>query len=50
MADTDKTDAEKRESAEEIKRVEATEHNPRGGAHGREDDERLVEGPPPLPH
>lgn len=50
MAGEDKTDAEKKESAEEIKRVEATEHAPRGGAHGREDDERLHESPPPLPN
>jgi hypothetical protein len=50
MASTDKTDAEKKESAEEIKRAEATERGPRGNAGGTEDDERKVECPPPLPH
>jgi hypothetical protein len=50
MASTEKIDAEKKESADEIKRAEATEHGPRGNAGGAEDDERLIEGPPPLPH
>jgi hypothetical protein len=50
MASTEKTDAEKKESAQEIKRAEATERGPRGGAGGNEDDERQGEGPPPLPH
>ena len=50
MTDETKTDAEKQEAADEIKRTEATEHRPRGGAHGRKDDERLHEAPPPLEH
>jgi hypothetical protein len=50
MAGEDKTDAEKKESADEIKRVEASDHAPRGGAHGRKDDARLHDAPPPLPN
>ncbi len=45
-----KTDAEKKETADEIKQHEAVEKSPRGGANGREDDERQGETPPPMPH
>lgn len=50
MAEDDKTDAETRATADEIKRLEATQHGPRGGAAGRSDDERLMDAPPPLPN
>ncbi len=37
------------EHAKEIKQHEAAEPAPRGGAGGRDDDERLIETPPPHP-
>lgn len=45
----DKTDAERKESADEVERLEDGVKAPRGGAHGREDDPRHGDAPPPLP-
>ena len=50
MAD-DKTDAENKASAEEIARMEQTEHGARGNKHSEPDYSPAdQDGPPPMPH
>jgi hypothetical protein len=48
MPSEDKTDAEKKETADEIKQHEAAERSPRGNVKDRDDDTRQVDTPPPL--
>ena len=50
MSDIDKTAAEATENAEEIKRVEATQHGARGNVHSEPDAPSDEEPPPPLPN
>lgn len=50
MADTDKSDAENHDNAEEIKRMDATQHGARGNVHSEPDKQPTEqEPPPPLP-
>lgn len=50
MADTDKTNAETKASADEIKRMDATERGARGNTQSEPDSSPPQEAPPPLPN
>lgn len=50
MTDQDKTDAEEKANAEEIKDVDATQGGPRGNVHSKPGQPPQHEAPPPLPH
>jgi hypothetical protein len=47
----DRTDAENKKSADEIKHAEATEQTPRGNVHSEPDQGSVdQDAPPPLPN
>lgn len=50
MPDTDKTNAESKENAEEIKRMDATQHGARGNVHSEPEAPTEQDAPPPLPN
>lgn len=50
MPDTDKTDAEAKANADEIRRMDKLERGAQGNVHSEPDPPVDQDAPPPLPH